>query len=96
MNAYKLAKAFAEELNSVLTAEQMDLVNDRNAFEKDKSVCHSHDVCDANMVMLDAMSLLGIEIGSEGFDDLFNEAWLIAGSNKFSPVMIENDERGRG
>lgn len=88
MNAVELAKAFSEELGRVLTAEQMDEVNRLNATETNKSICHSHDFCDANQVMLDA---LGGE--NEGQDDLITQAWDIAKNAEFDVSQIERDER---
>jgi hypothetical protein len=112
MNAYELAKAFAEELNSNLTPEQIDEVNRLNVEEADKAICHSHDFTDANQLMIDAMGddyermevlkekqphLTEEEAAElESLWALINEAWAIAKSNEFSPTMIENDERGMG
>lgn len=91
--AIELAKAFAEKLNEVLTAEQMEQVNDLNAGARyaGLNVCHSHDFCDANQVMLDA---LGEEFdNSDEQNKLINEAWEIAKRAEFSPTAIENDGR---
>jgi hypothetical protein len=91
MNASQLAKAFAEELNSTLTAEQMDEVNRLNAEEADKNICHSHDFCDANQVMID---VLGEEFeNSDEQNKLISEAWEIAKNAEFSVSFIERDER---
>lgn len=50
--AHILAAAFAAELESDLTPEQMAMVRTRNATpDYAGSVCASHDVCDANMPM---------------------------------------------
>jgi hypothetical protein len=95
MQAYELAKAFAEEINSQLTAEQVDQINVLNAAETDKNICHSHDFTDANQVMIDAMATLGMEWdNTEEINTLTNEAWEIAKRNEFSPSLIENDQRG--
>lgn len=91
MNAYELARKFSEELNRVLTAEHMERVNALNAAETDKNICHSHDFCDANQVMLDA---LGEEFeSSDKQNTLINDAWSIAKNSEFDVSQIERDER---
>lgn len=94
--ALELAKAFAEELGTVLTAEQLEKVNDLNAdarYSGLKNVCHSHDFCDANQVMIDAMGKFGLEYSAD-HNALINEAWEIAKQAEFSPSLMDADERG--
>lgn len=92
MKAYDLARAFAEELNSTLTPEQMEEVNLRNTEDTDKSICHSHDFTDANQVMLNALARFGMDFSVDG-TALINDAWDIAKCAEFSPAAIERDER---
>lgn len=94
MDAYDLAKAFSEELAATLTAEQMDAVNERNTSETDKNICHSHDFCDANQVMLDAMASLGREWDNCDEDNaMVTDAWNIAKNAEFSTHSINIDRR---
>lgn len=90
-DAHKIARAFCGVLNEWLTPEQIQQVNILNATDADQSVCHTHDFCDANQAMLDAMESLGIEW--EGIEDLdripVNEAWSIAKAAGFSAGNIE-------
>jgi hypothetical protein len=74
-----LAREFSRILKLWLTAEQMAQVVADNAQEdSDSSVCHSHDYCDANMAMAQALSNLGM------FDPLdWNAAWDMAKANHF-------------
>jgi hypothetical protein len=51
----RLALEFARKLHAALPTVQMALLVARNADETDPMVCHSHDFCDANMVMDEAM-----------------------------------------
>ena len=48
-----LAIEFCDELRATLTPEKMQDVVSLNAMEADPNVCHSHDFCDANMVLND-------------------------------------------
>lgn len=50
-----VATRFVEVLEEWLSPEEMAEVRERNADEDDKLVCHSHDFCDANMAMLEAI-----------------------------------------
>jgi hypothetical protein len=74
-----------------------------NASETDKSICHSHDFCDANMAMDEAFTkVLGrqyvffndeepeTEKQNEIDADLINAAWSMAKANKF---YAESNER---
>lgn len=56
---HAIALMFGRELRDALNPEQMDEVLARNAVETDSQICHSHDFCDANMVMLAAFEKLG-------------------------------------
>lgn len=76
-----LAREFAVRLRDELTqTEWLDVIL-RNAAETDTGVCHSHDFCDANMVMEAAfIAVTGHEpLGDDGMSDetvtLWNAAW---------------------
>lgn len=56
MNLDQLAADFAAEVRASMTAAQLALVVERNKAEINPGVCHSHDFCDANQCMLDAMA----------------------------------------
>lgn len=80
-----LAIAFAEKLASWLTPEQFAEIRRRNASPEYKGTgaCASHDFCDANEAMLQALEGLandGTDSPRDGELDiaLFNEAWRIA------------------
>lgn len=90
-----LAGEFCVTLRNELTAEEIAYVNARNAVEPAGSgVCHSHDYCDANMVMQKAFENLGIPtpVDSDNPDDderfgLWNAAWDIAKDAKFALTL---------
>ena len=76
---------------SQLTHSQLRTVQKRNANEPNTNICHSHDFCDANMVMDEAFtSVFGRSIlpdeGEMTEDDLavFNAAWDIASARGFT------------
>lgn len=77
----QLAAAFTRELANQLTKQQWLTVCRRNRVETDPGVCHSHDYCDANMVMDAAFRSLGLDPFGGGdtmpdaMVDLWNDAW---------------------
>ena len=90
-----LAVAVAKDFASILTAwigrKNVEEAARRNADEADPGVCHSHDFCDANEAMAEAM-------GRNGFPDmdpqdenavrLWNEAWDLAVRRGFDAAAI--------
>lgn len=83
--AEMLATKFSKVLNEWLTAEQMDEVRQRNAGG-DPLCCATHDFCDANQAMLDALDEAGIEWGGPEDDEgnrLISKAWDLAKSRGF-------------
>jgi hypothetical protein len=86
--ACEVAKSFSRLLHGDLGPTKMAVVLERNRAEESKGVCHSHDFCDANMTMLDAMKehgLMqdeGVSLGDQD-TDTWNEAWDIAKRAEF-------------
>lgn len=89
----QLAAAFSVELRNELSPDGIRDVIDLNKDEKHPDVCHSHDFCDANMVMLAALArLLGVDqdavlVGSREPDEqmtLWNDAWGLAKRHDFA------------
>jgi len=88
--AEQLADAFCEILNEWLTPDEIRQVNEHNAAEMDKHVCHSHDFCDANEALLQAMAKFGLDF--TGASDqpqmvLLNDTWNLAKSRSFKPTI---------
>jgi hypothetical protein len=82
---FVLAAAFSRRLREEIPAN-IDEVIPRNRAEADPNVCHSHDFCDANIVMHDACMALGYDAlhpAAEN-DTLWNDAWDIAKRNNFT------------
>jgi len=70
-----LAKQFDAVLREWLTAEEYEAVIRRNRTEEYRGSCATHDFCDANVAMMEAMLAFGVNADSEGGHRLFNAAW---------------------
>lgn len=84
----KLAKMFSWEMRCALTKEEMAEVIEANRDLENTGACASHDVCDANMVMMEAWTkFFGVDY-INGDDDeqcrLWSEAWHLAKANEFA------------
>ena len=55
INTEILAREFSATLREWLRPDELAEVVDRNRAETDNYICHSHDFCDANMAMFQAM-----------------------------------------
>jgi hypothetical protein len=82
-----LALEFSQGLHACLGPEQMREVVERNRAETAPGVCHSHDFCDANMVLYEVIMRHGMdpvsEDGMEGHGALWDQAWNLAKSREF-------------
>ena len=81
-----LATEFAIIIREWLTPEQCQQIDAMNAAEQDKSICHSHDFCDSNQAMIDALGRFNVELDlqDEKQVNLINSAWDIAKASGFS------------
>lgn len=82
-----LAREFSQSLKSkISTDEMMDLVG-KNRTEASLGICHSHDYCDANMVLHEVFLKHGMDIADEGgrerWGDAWDAAWNLAKSKEF-------------
>jgi hypothetical protein len=83
----QVARKFSELLLRDIGASNLDEVNLRNAVhakQGDNGICASHDFCDANMTMLEAMAEVldtdenEICGGPDGMSDATNALWIAA------------------
>ena len=90
LNVLKLAKDFATLLSDELSSESLAKVIALNAAETNAEICHSHDYCDPNQVMLDAMALQNVELDTQSEEQRvqMNLAWDIAKKARFDPSGI--------
>lgn len=82
-----LAREFSEGLHAYLTEEQMQAVVERSRVETAAGACHSHDFCDANMVLYEVVLRHGMDPVAEGgmdlYDALWDQAWSLAKARDF-------------
>lgn len=85
--AHKFSQLLWNDLQDMNTGVNlMDEVVKRNKAETDPIICHTHDFCDSNQTMLDAMESFGMEfdIHDEKQHRLIVEAWNIAKGSGFA------------
>lgn len=70
-----LPREFGKALRSLLPAEEMQEVVLRNQNESRPGICHSHDFCDANVVLHEVFLAHGMDIAVEGGRDRWGEIW---------------------
>ena len=70
-----LALEFSHALRSELSAEEMRVVVRRNRAQLSPNICHSHDFCDANMVLHGVFLQHGMDAADEGGMDRWGELW---------------------
>lgn len=85
--AHTLALEFSQGFHDCLGPEQMREVVERNRADTAPGVCHSHDLCDANMVIYAVFLRHGMdpatEEGMERHGALWDQAWNLAKSRDF-------------
>jgi hypothetical protein len=84
MTKEELAKKFSKLLCDEIGKFKVCRVNKRNSKETNSQICHSHDFCDANQVMIDAAELSEAELNDiDNLWEHFGEAWTLAKQNQF-------------
>ena len=84
-----VGQLFSRILHEWLPPAEMEQVVERNAVQTDPLICHSHDFCDANMAMDQAMRdhHFDMTISEEGMEDslilVWNAAWGVAKKSGF-------------
>lgn len=81
----ELADAFCSIITSWLPVETVAEINRRNALPEYAGCCASHDFCDPNQAMIDAMWTFGVafEPANDGMK-LIDDAWEIAKQRGFA------------
>lgn len=78
----KISTKFVELLAAHLSDAQWKQMCQANLHETNPSICHSHDFCDANVVMQEAFEAVmerAFNHDSESDSETFNKAWELAG-----------------
>ena len=70
-----LALEFSHGLRSELSLHEMRLVIQRNRVQFSPNICHSHDFCDANMVLYAVFLQHEMDVADEGGMDRWGELW---------------------
>lgn len=88
--ARQLAAEFSRVLRTWLTDKEFHEITEKNR-DGDQACCATHEYCDPNQAMLDAMEKLGMEYdpSSQKQTDLTNLAWDIAKRAGFLPGRCE-------
>lgn len=89
----EFARLLLEEIGAAKLAE----VIRRNGIDRDPRVCHSHDYCDANMVMadalLDAAGIIDVDADNEEHTALWNRSWNYARERGFAWTLAGRARR---
>lgn len=90
-----IAKKFAAVLRACTSDEGMEYIVEQNRVYNDDNVCASHDLCDANVAMMEAIERCGLGVqrldepfvGENGdampYYELMLRAWNVAKKNDF-------------
>ncbi len=88
VTAETLALEFSTALRAVLSADEMQMVIDRNAAETDSRICHSHDFCDANVVLYEVFLAHEMDPADEGgmerWGSIWDSSWNVAKASGFA------------
>lgn len=79
--AIDIARQFCTNIQEALTRDQFWQMIERNKCESDNRICHSHDFCDANVLLAEAFAkVMKRELDTQSDADLrlWSEAWAIA------------------
>ena len=100
VNKYDLARTFSRLLADEMGEDNLWEAVERNDRDAERSLCcHTHDFCDANQVMLDALAEHGILcdespdaercLPADEYMVLAEEAWDIAKGAEFDSESIQ-------
>ena len=91
----ELAFTFSQKLHENLAWSDVIEINRLNACDINDSICHSHDFCDPNQCMIDALEHHGIPLDTQdkSQSDLINAAWGIAKEHGFNCHTIVHGKK---
>lgn len=84
--AETLAREFVRILREWLSSDELREIDERNRLDENQNNCHSHDFCDPNQAMIDALESLGEEWDFESEQQMaeINAAWDLVKSRGFA------------
>jgi hypothetical protein len=93
MNAQQLANEFLDIVRMWLPVEELEAIDKANAV--DDSCCASHEYCDPNQAMIEALDKFGVEYDGQDEEQgkLIDDAWSIAKKIGFSVSPAEKERR---
>lgn len=68
----QVSKAFRKQMQATLTSYQLNLADTINAMRGDDGSCATHDFCDANEVMDEALQSFGVFMYPDDVPDDWN------------------------
>lgn len=80
----ELSAEFSRILNEWLGPKRIREINRRNALPEYANCCASHDFCDSNQAMIEALETFGIEFHPDRCIDLVDAAWDHAQKRQFA------------
>lgn len=92
-SAEEVAKEFCYQIEGALTNREMELVVQYNREIRNCGPCASHEFCDANELMTEALMALGVAIWHEEMPDniseLWDAAWAMAREADFDSTKVK-------
>lgn len=87
----ELSRAFCKALGRMLTPAEIAEAVRHNKIEANPGICHSHDHCDANVAMIEALEACGLELDvqDEAQHALCNAAWDMAKAAGFKAEQVQ-------
>jgi len=88
----KVAKKFSQLLLVEIGKAKLAKAVKRNRAQKDPNVCHTHDFCDANVVMHHALGtckVIRTKLSIANASKLWDEAWGMAKKAEFDESRIK-------
>lgn len=77
----EVASQFILNLKREISFSNFGEMVERNEAEEDSNICHSHDFCDSNVLMAEAISeVMGIDVDTRSTSqlDFWNKSWNLA------------------
>jgi len=84
-----LAAEFFRVLREWLTPEELAEINRRNSTPEYSESCASHDFCDPNQAMADALAAFGMEFDPSMCEYIYH-AWTIARNSGFGEIPLQS------
>lgn len=83
----KIAKTFSQNILNEIGEDNMQKLADTSQENLHEETCESHDYCDANMCMLEAVTEhTGLDSIPTDFMPVANRAWTMARENNFYQI----------